>query len=375
MSEKHCVIIGSGIIGQAHALEAKKAGLKVTLLERDSQPLGASVRNFGTLWPIGCRPGPEREQALYGVRRWRELAKEAGFFIDPSGSVSLAHREEAMDVLEEFGQTNTDYELLTADETVSRFPMANPKGLRGALYSSAETVVRPASTMAAMTRHLIVKGVKVRFDTLVTQVHDDCVETSGGERVPFDQLVIAAGKEMRLLFPEELAAAELHQCRLQMMRTRPLAPKQALGAVMVGDLTLCHYPAFEKCRSIEALRTRLKNELPQHHAHGIHVIAAQHEDGSLTLGDSHEFGRDFEPGYDSEVEELILGALAEFAQLPERSIAARWQGTYLKSKKGITQVILSPQENVTMVTAMGGLGMTLSWGLAKRTVQSWSLNV
>lgn len=27
-----------------------------------------------------------------------------------------------------------------------------------------------------------------------------------------------------------------------------------------------------------------------------------------------------------------------------------------------------------MVTAMGGLGMTLSWGLAEQTVASWSLS-
>jgi hypothetical protein len=38
---------------------------------------------------------------------------------------------------------------------------------------------------------------------------------------------------------------------------------------------------------------------------------------------------------------------------------------------GQTQVVLRPRERVTMVTAMGGLGMTLSWGLARKTVESW----
>jgi FAD dependent oxidoreductase TIGR03364 len=372
MSQKHCVVIGSGIIGQAHALEALEGGWKVTLLERDSRPLGASVRNFGTLWPIGCRPGPEREQALYGVKRWRELAKDADFTIDSSGSLSLAHRDEAWRVLEEFGGEDGDFELLSVGETIRRFPLANPVELRGSLFSPAETVVRPSSAMAALTRYLTAQGVEMCFGTLVTKVHDACVETSQGDRIPFDQLVIAAGKEMRVLFPEELAAAGLHQSRLQMMRTRPLEAQQRLGAVMVGDLTLCHYPAFEKCPSIEALRERLKRELPEHHAKGIHVIAAQHDDGSLTLGDSHEYGEDFEPGYDTQVEAMILESLAEFTNLPPLAISKRWQGIYLKSTKGVTQVVLRPQENVTMITAMGGLGMTLSWGLARRTVQSWS---
>lgn len=53
-------------------------------------------------------------------------------------------------------------------------------------------------------------------------------------------------------------------------------------------------------------------------------------------------------------------------------IATRWQGVYLKSTVGQTQVVLHPRERVTMVTAMGGLGMTLSWGLAERTIASWT---
>jgi hypothetical protein len=34
-------------------------------------------------------------------------------------------------------------------------------------------------------------------------------------------------------------------------------------------------------------------------------------------------------------------------------------------------VVLHPRDHVIMVTAMGGLGMTLGWGLAQRTVAHW----
>ena len=105
---------------------------------------------------------------------------------------------------------------------------------------------------------------------------------------------------------------------------------------------------------------------------GVHVIAAQHFDGSLTLGDSHEYGGDFAPELRADVEELILEALRGFVNVPDLRLAARWSGVYLKSKIGQTQVVLHPRERVTMVTAMGGLGMTLSWGLAQRTIESWS---
>jgi predicted ATP-dependent serine protease len=64
---------------------------------------------------------------------------------------------------------------------------------------------------------------------------------------------------------------------------------------------------------------------------------------------------DFVPDSFPEVEELILSALRDFAVVPDLSIAARWQGVYLKSRKGQTQVVLHPQPGVTMVTALASI--------------------
>jgi FAD dependent oxidoreductase TIGR03364 len=376
MSKGNAVIIGAGIMGLAHALTALEAGWSVVVLERDGRPLGASVRNFGTLWPIGCTFGPEREQALFGVQRWKELAPEAGFYIKPQGSLSLAYRPEAWAVLKEFmanaGAKTDGFELLEPDEVLKRFPAVNPVGLRGALRSLAETVVQPASSIAALAAFLQKRGASVLFGTPAVKIHADAVETSDGRRFAFDQLVIAAGDEMRLFFPDECAAAQLNRCRLQMMRTVPQPAGFDLGAILVSDLTLCHYPAFRNCPSSQLLQARLDEELPTHRKWGVHVIAAQHFDGTLTLGDSHEYAPDFDPDTRTEVDDLVLEALRGFVRVPDLRIAARWQGIYLKSKIGQTQVVLHPRERVTMVTAMGGIGMTLSWGCARRTLESWT---
>ncbi len=374
MAHGHVVIVGAGVIGLAHALAALEAGWAVTLIERDGRPLGASVRNFGTLWPIGCAFGPERAQALYGVGRWKELSVAAGFWLKPQGSLSLAYREEAWSVLQEFSasaQAQEGFELLEPGEVLRRFPVANPDGLRGALYSAAETVVHPPSAIEALVRWVKQCGGAVHFGVPVVKVHADAVEASDGRRFGFDQLVIAAGDEMRMLFPGELAAAQLARCRLQMMRTVPQPAGFDLGAIFVSDLTLCHYPAFRDCPSSARLRARLEAELPCHREWGVHVIVAQHPDGSLVVGDSHEYAADFTPDSRADVEELILDALRDFTRLPNVRIAARWQGFYLKSTIGRTQVVLRPRERVIMVTAMGGMGMTLSWGLAKQSVEGW----
>jgi FAD dependent oxidoreductase TIGR03364 len=371
MGKPPVVIIGAGIIGLAHAITAREHGHDVVVLERDGRALGASVRNFGTLWPIGCASGDEREQALFGVRRWAQLATDAGFWFSQQGSLSLAYRDEAWAVLQEFTSSVGDCELLDASAVRHRFPAARPDGLQGAVYSPAEAVVHPPSTLAALADYARSLGIVIHFGTPVVKVHDEAVETSDGRCIAFDRLVIAAGEEMRLLFPEALAAAGVQRCRLQMMRTVPQPAGFALGAVFVSDLTLCHYPAFATCPSTPRLRTRLADELPDHADWGIHVIAAQHDDHTLTLGDSHEYGLDFDPDSHSGVEHLILDALDEFVTVPDLRIASRWHGVYLKSTRGETQVVLHPRARVTMVTAMGGLGMTLSWGLAARTVESW----
>lgn len=54
---KSAIVIGAGIVGLATARALSLNGLKVTVIEKSGKAVGASVRNFGMLWPIGQPDG------------------------------------------------------------------------------------------------------------------------------------------------------------------------------------------------------------------------------------------------------------------------------------------------------------------------------
>jgi glycine/D-amino acid oxidase-like deaminating enzyme len=140
---------------------------------------------------------------------------------------------------------------------------------------------------------------------------------------------------------------------------------------LCAGLTLTHYESFRHCRTLEALRERLSKEMPFHVAHGIHVLVSETADRCLTLGDSHAYGLHLDPFDREDINAAILSYLDGFLSAPKRAIAERWHGVYPKMTDGSSELVFSPEPQVKVVNGLGGAGMTMSFGLAEETLDSF----
>jgi FAD dependent oxidoreductase TIGR03364 len=364
-------IVGAGIIGLAHAYHLARRGRRVVVFERGERAIGASIRNFGMLWPIGQQAGEPRQLALRSVAIWRDVLAESGIRHEPTGSLHLAYREDELQVLREFVESAPErgYEvtLLDAGQIASRTPAVQTKGLLGGMWSDTEVCVDPRRVIAELPAYLArVYGVQFAFGTAV-QSWEAPIVLAGGRQWQAKRLYVCTGDDMVTLFPGLLQKEGLIRCKLQMLRSEPMPNGLRLGPMLAAGLTLRHYRAFEDCPSLPALKQRVAAETPEYDRYGIHVMASQNGSGELTLGDSHEYGEPVEPFDKDVIDALILDYLHTFLNAPGLRIASRWHGVYAKHPEK-PYLILHPAPGAIMPTAVGGAGMTLSFGFAEKVV-------
>ncbi|NJL14639.1 MAG: FAD-dependent oxidoreductase [Microscillaceae bacterium] len=225
-------------------------------------------------------------------------------------------------------------------------------------------IVDPREALAKIPSFLEEKyGVRFQFGQAVTHI-EGLHFWAGGKPWAAKQIVVCSGADFETLFPEKFAQKPITKCKLQMMRTLPQPDGWRMGPSLCAGLTLLHYEAFADCPTLPLLRQRIATQMPQYLQWGIHVLVSQNGMGEIILGDTHEYGLHLDPFDKEYLNQWVLDYLEQFAQFPQPLIAERWHGVYAKWP-GQSAWVETVAPGISLVNALGGAGMTLSFGLAE----------
>ena len=249
------VVVGGGVLGFMHALEARRRGHPVTHLEREPGSRGASVRNFGLIWVSGRAGGPELDLALRARARWAEIAAEVpGTGFRPNGSLTLAADDAQLGLLKEAAAR--------PDAGLRRYELLDPAAVRAVnpalrgefaagLLCRADAAVEPRLVPAALRAHLL-DGTSAQppYQWLpgreAIELAPHAVRDHTGTWHRADLVILCPGAAHTGIAGLHLAAfaqPPVRRVRLQMMQTAPLGTQLATS-VADGD-SLRYYPAFD----------------------------------------------------------------------------------------------------------------------------------
>lgn len=371
MAAYDVVVVGAGIVGLAHALQAAQRGWRVAVIERDHRCVGASIRNFGFITVTGQPAGATWRRARASRDVWAAVAAEAGIAIEHRGLWMLAQRPEAAAVLQAFMHTPMAEGniLYDADEAAALMPALRTQGAVAAMYSPHELRVESRRAIPRLAAWLAERhGVVFHWGESVLQISHGRVRTAR-RTLDAGRVVLCPGTELTGVAQETLARHRLQLTRLQMLRVRP-DDGLRLGAAVMGDLSLVRYGGYAALPEAEPLRRRLEDEEPASQEAGIHLIVVQSADGSLVVGDSHHRFDTPEPFADEAVDALILRHLRSTLELGRCEVLERWTGVY---PTGVDTdcLIEAPEPDLRVVVVTSGTGASTAFGIAQEVFDEW----
>ncbi|MCR9071306.1 MAG: TIGR03364 family FAD-dependent oxidoreductase [Alphaproteobacteria bacterium] len=361
-------MVGAGILGLAHALAAARLGKRVVVIERDAFATGASIRNFGFVTVTGQAAGDCWTLARRSRDVWSEVAAAARIPVLHEGLIVTARHPEAEAVIDAFLNTEmgAECERLTAEAARTRCPSLRAEGVTAALYSPHELRVESKTALPALARWLAeVHGVAFRWSTLVTAVHTPVLATTAG-RIEAETVVVCPGDGFQGLFADRIAAYAPTRCKLQMMRVVPEHPI-SLGSAVMSDHGLARYQGYADLPESGPLKARLDREEPAKRNNGVHLIVVQSADGSLVVGDTHEYGETLDPFISETLNDLVLHELDAVLDLGTRRVSETWIGTYA-SADDRWRFTDAPDGATRVVMVTAGCGASTAFGIAEETI-------
>ncbi len=373
------VVVGGGVLGTFHAYHAIKKGLTVALLERDKTSQGATVRNFGQVVPSGMNT----KWQAYGresLRIYKKIQSKFDISVRQEGSIYLASDDDEVQLLEELHETNASNsypsELLTKEQCIAKYPKLRKNYVKAGLFFPEEIMVEPRIMTNRLHRYLEQSGLNLYMGETVLECdvlrNGVQIYTSQNRTISASKVIICNGSDFKTLYPKLFDESDLVISKLQMMQTKP-QPNYRLPSSVLTGLSIRRYEAFAECPSYESIKAKEDPESFEK-KWGIHILFKQAMDGSVILGDSHEYApvsRMDNLGMDlnMDIDNFIVQEAKKIFDLPTYDIQNRWFGLYSQCKT--TDIYQNTiDKSIHIVTGIGGKGMTGSAGFAKENINS-----
>lgn len=373
------IVVGGGVLGTFHAYHAQKKGLKVAIIEQNNKPQGATVRNFGQVVPSGMNT----KWQAYGresLKIYKEIQSTFDISVRQEGSVYIASNDDEVQLLEELVDINKSNEytsrMLTKEECLINYSGLKKSYVKAGLFFPEEIMVEPRiminklhEFMKTLGLHLFMNTKVIGCETVNNIVH---LTTSSNETYKALKVIICNGSDFKTLYPSLFNESDLIVSKLQMMQTKPQQNFRLKSSILTG-LSIRRYEAFEECKSYKNIKEK-ENPNSFEKKWGVHILFKQALDGSVIIGDSHEYATAFamdDLGFNlnMDIDKFIINEAKKIIDLPNYEIENRWYGMYSQCKtKDIYEHTID--QNIHIVTGIGGKGMTGSAGFSKTNINT-----
>ena len=370
------VVVGAGIVGTFHAYFAAQRGLKTLLVERDPAPRQATVRNFGMI-VTGTIAAPGEWDGF--ARRTNELylqledKSKEDLTIRHRGSLYVVETELEDRVIREFADLSSSLrkraEYLAPTDLTNVYPFLDREYARGGLLFPDDLSVDPRRFIYLILGQLSRdENVTFKPDTCVVGIEAEAsgcrLTDSSGNQYSCGTTVVCSGIEYRILYPDFCRESGMEICKIDMLSTGTQANVDLRHNILSG-LSVRRYPGFEVCASYADLKAAPIGQ--EYRDWGIHLLFKQADDGTIIVGDSHQYFALSEPtGFDNhaEVRDAILAYGKRMVHLDDWSIAKSWAG-YVMSHPHEEAVVGQVAPSVHVALGIAGKGMSTAPGFAE----------
>ena len=289
----------------------------------------------------------------------------------PNGSLTLARDDAELGLLKEAAARPDaglrDYELLDPAAVRAVNPALRGE-FAGGLWCRADAAVEPRLVPAAL-RAALLGGTSAQppYQWLpgreAVELAPHAVRDHTGAWHRADLVVLCPGAAHTGIAGPHLAAfaqPPVRRVRLQMMQTAPL-DAELTTSVADGD-SLRYYPAYDlpgrrRLAPQDAAAARVSAQL----------LLVQRLDGSLTIGDTHEYAEPFAFDVEEDAYEHLLAVATRLLGTTLPPVRRRWAGVYSQLAGTGLYYRSEVAPGVVLVTGPGGRGMTCAPAIAEQT--------